>query len=338
MRVNMEDEELSSSNLRTMEFLIRNNHELINHRKLAIGYLIELWHQSINKSTENVVESDIIKYLDIHDDEAGRKMITILVKSGYLSKNEDGTYTILGKDKDFSFRKSCAEKGRKGGLTKAENREKSIKTENVAKLEKTLVNPSPARKNVAPANFSLPIALHSNADHSITLQYNTEKIRSENTTVEPITVIPQIISAPAPGIVAVAPIKKKKHTRTEAEQQRAMKFKEAFFEGYSGAMRGNKPAWGPKEYTNVYEIISTYSLEDLFEMINVYFVTRPFNSLRDGYPLVGYGSSFKSLAAQLYADVKNPGRRVLAKNNEKSFDEHMKIQEKLNLINNRKLV
>lgn len=338
MRVNVEDEELSSSNLRKMEFLIRNNHELVNPRKLAIGYLVELWHQAINKQMDKIEESDLFDYLDILDEEVGKKMVAILIKSGFITKNEDNTYTILGKEKDFDFKKSCAEKGRKGGLKKAENSKKTLTDANVAQPVKNLANPSPARNNVAPANFSLPIALHSNADHSIALHYNTEKIRSENTSISPIAAEPQIISAPAPGIVTVVPIKKNKKVRPEAEQERARKFSSAFFEQYAKAMRGAKPPWGPKERTNVYDIISTYPIEDLINMIIVYFETRPFNSLRDGYPLVGYGSSFKSLAAQLYADVKNPGRRVLSKNNEKSFDEHMKLQEKLNLINDRKLV
>lgn len=335
MRVNIEEEELSGSRLRKMAHLLERDESLFDARRMAIGYLVDLWHQAVNSGKRQLTKSEIMDYLFIYDDKIGEKVVNLLETSGYLVKNDDeNTYFVEGKEKDFIARESYVARGRAGGEQKWKNKRSSSRIAGAKQHASSRIAHAKLQPSTSLAGASMDASNRLATGYPN--QIRSDQINSDqcNTNIDPdlfvtenglqksTTEIGHQIPDGKPEIVAIAPV----------EESRSAAFRRQWFEMYAEAMNGATPPWGRRENAVVKELLSTYSLDDLKSMVSVYFRFKPSNCLTHGYPLVGHSSSFKWSAQQLYADIKNPSRRLSLKNNEKELKEELKIRERVSMV------
>jgi hypothetical protein len=336
VRVNFEESELSGARLRKLTYLLKQYNIQPDPRMMAIGYLVDLWHQAVNSDKRELTRSEIVDFLGAYDDKTGDSLITALEGAGYIEKTEkEDFYSVVGKEKDYQARTYYANKGKAGGKKKAENAAKCQQKPSTGLAQakhRSSTGLAQARKSLAQV---YPIQIRSDQIRSD--QYNTDndhdpsvsvtieqKSQGQKTTPD---FVP-IISEGKPEIVAIAPA---------GEENRSATFRRKWFEMYGSVMNGANPPWGRRENAVVKELLSTYSLSELIDMVDVYFRFKPLNCSIHGYPLVGHSSSFRWAAQQLYADIKNPLRRLSDRNLDKELKEELKIRERVNMVNNKEM-
>lgn len=313
MRINVEDEDLASNKLKMAAQLISFNEMRINHEHLALGLLVSLWHGAINEKKTKVTDKDISRYTHVYNKKECESVINILIESGYISKTDDGLYSIIGKEKDYEAKKFYEEKARimrdirsKKGLESLEKLKKEQKETNVDDSLTVSITQSITERLTESITVNSNHKI-SNAKQCSAMQINTNKkqIHKTNTTQ---------ISSSLESVI-------KKPTES---------LKEKYFELYEKKY-GTKPIlWGALENTQAKQLLTSISINQAIEMLEYFFAWQNSKIISGGHSFSKGYASFIFTIAELQADILKPERRIdaakLNSNQKLSYEQKLKLE------------
>ena len=101
---------------------------------------------------------------------------------------------------------------------------------------------------------------------------------------------------------------------------------------YSENMNGEKPPkWNKIDLGACKLILQEFGIDRVLDIIDNYFIYKPNNSIRDGYPFSNGYSSVCFLSGEIDADIKNPRRLFAASISRKEIDKVIKIDKMVSL-------
>lgn len=290
MRLNFEDNDFKFQGFGRF---IRGLERLQIHpdfaRPMAVGFLGLLWYNAVNLQEKNPSLIDIDGWWYTFDVAKTEQIINLLIDCQYLKKNDNGTYAILLKDKDFSAKINYSEGSTKGNQAK--------------KAGSHRIPPDPARsgKKRRKSDRIPPDPAgsgpHSITDHSNTYQYNPDPDQEKPPSVGLTVIETGMVEL---GIRTFDPI---------------YQIKEEYEWLYRQNMNGGNPTeWTLKDTARAKIAVQKLkTVEKVIEHLAFYFVWNNQRVIDAGYPFSDGYLSFVESITQLKADILNPERRLKSK-------------------------
>lgn len=294
MRLNIEDQDFSSSKLKMAAALFEVRIVKPRAEHSVLGLLSNLWYCAINESKQEFTIKDLRRYTGIYHPQDLENIIFILTESEYIEQLSDGNFRLIGKEKDFVAKEKIDQQMEERRLQKkilAEQRKERNESPNVVKCaKKALSTEQPTDlRTVLPAD--LPTVLQYNTVHNNTVQNSTNSLKKPNIFIPSSEEIPS--------------------TASKGKNEKGSQIlKEKYFELYEKKF-GEKPiVWGMVENVQAKKILSSISLENCLNYLERFFSWNHKYVIDAGYPFSRGGNSFISKLGELQADILRPERRI----------------------------
>ncbi len=299
MRLNFEDADFSSPELKKFCKLLQKSNIEIDVDIQAIGCLSVLWYHAVNKLKRSLTVAEINDYLQIYDLEKAKELAEMLCSAGFLVF-ESGSYHVIGKDKDYDFK---AAKNKQVELMNKARLDKILRSDDAvsvqSSVQKSTQRPTKtsaqSRRRHDDVSVPTPIALHSSTDQNTPVQINPEQ---NNPPDGELTVIDA-------GLVEVDV-----RILNEPEQ-----VKQGIFDIHRELLGYDPLEWTDKDYSNCSRIAlrKLKTIRIVLEYYRFYLTWDNPKVIEAGYPFSDGYLSFCGTITQLDADIKNPRRRLSAK-------------------------
>jgi len=329
MDVRVSDADLSDPNLFTLSFFLKDKSTLhpIEYRRLALGYLVDLWHNATDKLLTTKEMSCILK---IQDNDYAVKLISALKDCGYITEEEGGFRIVRH--------------------TSHQNLPPSDPTPNPVTTDEHETTSNRMTYAYAPVTLCERTDAHS---ASLRDQYEQSQEKSKSKSEKKLKNIEktaeivkkdhflaqksldEILLASLPDDCTIVP--SISVTSTEIPSKRGVNLYyciyEYYAERYADVMNGAEPSkWTKRDFGACKALLDKYGEDRVKQIIDRYFKFKPRYSIKDGYPFSSGYSSVAFLAGEIDADIKNPGRLLQQKSGQKIIENEMAIANRARSI------